>query len=234
MNKLQVVNSVRPVSQKQALLNSLKKTQEQLWESCFYGEQISFIKERYFEKITSALPPSKNRGIDIGCGCGYYSERFFQSGKEVYACDIAKNAAVFNKKILPSDHVSTQALPYLQEEDSSYDFALVLDVVPELPKQLHRLAISEVARILKKGGSAFFSTRLDRISPDSLEKFIALIGTEFVIQKVELLHLRYWHFLHKAFPKWKDATLFEKVCKKLMPQSSYSDVLVFVEKKNLV
>jgi SAM-dependent methyltransferase len=231
MSKLSVVNSKHASSQKQTLIGSLKKEQEALWAKRFYSS-FPFVQKRYFNWITSSLPEEAIKGIDIGCGDGYYALGLLELGKEMYACDIATAATSLCSDKL-TGRITSQALPYLQEEDFSYDFALALNLIPELPSHLHRLALSDIARILKKNAYAFFSARLERQSLDSLQKFAALICTEFTILRADFLHLRYWYTLRKVFPFWKNPVLFESICNKIFPLGSYSDVFFFCQKKSL-
>lgn len=118
--------------------------------------------------MDEVLPPLE-KVIDIG------------AGKVPFKCSVAIDIAA---SVL--DGCTEGILPYLRYPDETFEGVICTDVIAELPTSLHRLALSEIARLLVRDGYFICSTPLDRKSYDAKECFLNLISTEFciLVQKI--------------------------------------------------
>ncbi|WP_323378884.1 methyltransferase domain-containing protein [Pyxidicoccus xibeiensis] len=95
------------------------------------------------------------RGIDAGCGQGWYLKEMLSRGYHVEGIDFSENQVKQARKYLGSDgnlvrQGSIAALPF---EDGSQDFVYAVNVIHHLPDE-HRQqqAFKEVQRVLRPGG----------------------------------------------------------------------------------
>jgi SAM-dependent methyltransferase len=77
-------------------------------------------------------------------------------------------------------------VPRTKLEDNTYDIVISTELIASLPIDDFRLYFSELARLVKTEGSVLISTPLDIQSEDALERFVALVDTEF--------HVHEWFF----------------------------------------
>lgn len=125
--------------------------------------------------------------LDLGAGKGVFSIKLSQWGAEVDALDISKNALnLLKKSNLQQINLIHDALPNTLLKDESYDLILCTDVLALMDPEDYRLSISELNRLLKKEGDLICSTDLDFRTEGSLDRFVALIETEFTIQDMVL------------------------------------------------
>lgn len=109
-------------------------------------------------KITAALldrflAPGPLRILDAGCGTGFmltWLKRYGGNGR-IWGVDISADALGFchrrGERFLTQ--ASLTALPFPAE---SFDLATTFDVLDELAPEMAAQALSELARVLKKGG----------------------------------------------------------------------------------
>lgn len=146
--------------------------------NCFERERI----ERTYQLILKHLDPNEKKVVDIGCGYGILAKRLRDLHAKVLAVDIAENAIKEMRQSNAQDmEIKRNALPATTLADNAYDLVICADVIAEIPAQDHRLAISELSRLVKADGWVVCSTPLDIHSDDSLEQFVALNETELVI-----------------------------------------------------
>lgn len=143
------------------------------------------------ERLIDSLPPAK-RALDLGTGHGHVAQALHNAGISVDALDIAHNAL----KRLPLPNLVQACFPYTKLEDNTYDLIVAANLIAELPEPLHRLALSEIARLLVPNGTALLSTPIDIYSDDALPRFLALVETELEITHLIPSH----HALAVQFP----------------------------------
>ncbi|WP_068275336.1 bifunctional 2-polyprenyl-6-hydroxyphenol methylase/3-demethylubiquinol 3-O-methyltransferase UbiG [Aldersonia kunmingensis] len=104
--------------------------------------------------------PDGLRGLDVGCGGGFMSERFARAGVTVLGIDPSEVSLATARK-----HAETNGLPIeyrtgfgeeLPVDDQAFDIAFCCDVLEHV-SDLDKV-ISETARALKPGGLYFFDT----------------------------------------------------------------------------
>jgi SAM-dependent methyltransferase len=100
------------------------------------------------------------RGLEIGCGHGWYAAELARLGYAISACDRSAGQIEQARGFVAREGIGVDlavadacALPYA---DSSFDFAYSVNVVHHItgPGQRDR-ALREVVRVLKPGGSFF-------------------------------------------------------------------------------
>lgn len=108
------------------------------------------------------------------------TKHLLKRGMKVDAVDISKRAL---EKLQGVEGVNLfhEAAPRTCRDDHFYSLVLALDLIAELPSVQHRLFVSELARVLKKGGVAVVSTPLDISTDRAAEIFLGLMETEFDI-----------------------------------------------------
>lgn len=94
------------------------------------------------------------RGLDVGCGHGWYMEHMTRSGYGTAGCDRsieqARQAMRIAKEVAVAD---ATALPY---RDATFDFAYSINVLHHLAgREMQQRAFEEIARVLKPGGWFF-------------------------------------------------------------------------------
>lgn len=116
----------------------------------------------YFSEVLRdhGRSPEGLRGLDVGCGGGFMSERFARAGVSVIGVDPSEVSLATARK-----HAQENSLPieyrtgygeHLPVDDEAFDIAFCCDVlehVDDLDKVL-----AETARALKPGGLYFFDT----------------------------------------------------------------------------
>ncbi|PFG55883.1 malonyl-CoA O-methyltransferase [Vibrio sp. ES.051] len=127
-----------------------------------YDKHAAFQRDvgyRLIDKLPSDL--TNQRVLDLGCGTGYFSKVFQQRGANVVCVDISQ--AMLDKaqqrcgeECMSYILADAENLPF---DDGSFDYifsSLALQWCTDLSYPLR-----EVQRVLRKGGTAAFSTLLD-------------------------------------------------------------------------
>lgn len=117
-----------------------------------FQEKQRFVR-RYLDQF-----PKTHRILDAGCGEGLLVEEYRQRGYDISGLDLNYE----------SEHVQRGSLLDLPYADASWDVVLALDVLEHLPLLEQPVALHEIARVLRPGGSfclavpnlAHFSSRL--------------------------------------------------------------------------
>jgi len=103
-------------------------------------------------------------------------------------------------KLAPSlhnrDQVTTaESVIDLSYTDGAFDCVLCVDVIAGLQEKQHRLAISELNRLIKPDGMVLFATPLDTKTYNAPAAFLALVRTEFELVERELCYQRLSDYL---------------------------------------
>lgn len=111
------------------------------------------------------LPPARPNGqemkvLDLGCGIGFWVNEFGMRGlKNIYAADLTKKALEITNKRLQCFGVeadlSQQNAEKLSYQDEFFDHVNCQGVIHHTPDTA--TAVSEIARVLKHGGTASIS-----------------------------------------------------------------------------
>jgi len=156
MDYAEQIASDLEVQDKKAIATSFGKAAET------YDKHAAFQRDvghRLLEKLPVDL--SGQRVLDLGCGTGYFSALLQQRGAVVVCVDISQEMLNKAQQRCGDDRASyvladAENLPF---ESGSFDYvfsSLALQWCCDLSYPL-----SEVRRVLKKGGAGFFSTLID-------------------------------------------------------------------------
>lgn len=124
---------------------------------------VNPVRFAYFKNILDATCISGYAGgnaLDVGCGGGFLSEELAKIGLSVTGVDpsvesirIAAAHAAGSRLCIDYAESSGEDLPF---EDSSFDMVFCCDVLEHVNDI--NTVISEISRVLKKGGLFFFDT----------------------------------------------------------------------------
>lgn len=113
-------------------------------------KKVNFLLESLIKSF-SGLP--KGKILDLGCGDGNYSRRLKDLGFEVVSGDIDIARFKYKNEIEFKHCDITKEMPFA---DNTFDYVLLMEVVEHLRNPY--TVISEINRIIKKGGSLIIST----------------------------------------------------------------------------
>jgi SAM-dependent methyltransferase len=137
-----------------------------------YGDQIPpHVRERVVgrkvavmaERLAAAGVGPGARGLEIGCGHGWYAAEMARRGYRVFACDRSRGQLGAARGFLAGagaaagaaglTSADARALPFA---DASFDFAWAVNVLHHIPGPGGaERALREVVRVLRPGGSFF-------------------------------------------------------------------------------
>jgi len=107
--------------------------------------------------IASLKQTGPVKALDLGCGVGRHALAFARAGFETHAMDLAEaGLAELDKSARAGGlTVSTHLAPMteLPFEDNSFDYVLSFNVIYHGDPSIVKKAISEIARVLKPGGT---------------------------------------------------------------------------------
>ncbi|MBI2146845.1 class I SAM-dependent methyltransferase [Candidatus Woesearchaeota archaeon] len=147
------------------------------------------MRARNIFSIVTPRPPQRplpsTTLLDAGCGGGLYSLEFARRGFQVTGVDIdeenIKNAAALAEKMaLPATFVkaSLYALPF---KDGTFDQVLCTEVLEHLTED--KKALSEIARVLKPGGIAYFTFPSDAEFNKSFQQLLDHVRVGYSYQE---------------------------------------------------
>ena len=124
--------------------------------------EVQSPRRKHTEVLTSQLDVAGKRLADVGCGSGSLSHVLARKGAEVIGLDISE-AALRQAKTGASDDGAAfaaalgQALPL---PDRSLDIVIYFNALHHVPVADMELALSEVSRVLRPGGTLYIAEPL--------------------------------------------------------------------------
>ncbi len=107
-------------------------------------EAIKFFKEKRIEKI-----------LDLGCGTGRHTTLLVKENFEVHGCDNSEDALKIIKEILVDNEFRLCDMTKLLYNDGYFDGIICYQVIQHGKIADIKKSISEMHRVLKKGGYLF-------------------------------------------------------------------------------
>jgi 2-polyprenyl-6-hydroxyphenyl methylase/3-demethylubiquinone-9 3-methyltransferase len=134
--------------------------------------RLGYIGER--ARLTGA------KVLDVGCGAGLLAEAMAESGADVTAIDRAGDSLAVaahhaSRQGLVIDYRECDAAALAREMPGQYDIVTCLEVLEHVPSPADTVA--DCARLLRPGGSVFFST----INRNPKSFLLAIVAAEYVL-----------------------------------------------------
>ena len=127
------------------------------WNSLY--KERGIIQKKTSGKVIEAVNYFKQedlkRVLDLGCGTGRHTAYLLKEGFQVYGCDSSAAALEIAKRISPEVKFEKCVMTSLPYEDGSFDGIICNNVIQHGKIADIKRAISEIHRILRKGGILF-------------------------------------------------------------------------------
>lgn len=97
--------------------------------------------------------------VDVGCSFGWLEKEILKLvPKRIIGIDPEKNALAFARRNVQKAEFIEGSASNIPLSDSVADVVILYDVIEHVPENKESLALEEISRILKKGGTLLFST----------------------------------------------------------------------------
>lgn len=139
--------------------------------------EINPLRLAYIDQLTSL---KGKRVLDVGCGGGILSESMYFKGADVTGIDLGEKALNVAKlhQFESGAKVTYQLVSVEQlaaEQPASFDVVTCMEMLEHVPDPA--AIVAACARLVKPGGSVFFST----INRNPKAYLLAVIGAEYVL-----------------------------------------------------
>jgi len=148
---------------------------------------IKSVKKLISEDKLSIFTSRLTKGakiLDLGCGPGLHSKRFFDEGYNVTGIDLSEEMIKSAKKKVPDSDFLVMDVTSLDFEDEVFDGIWANAIYLHLKKNEIHTALGEAYRILKKDGIFFVALKqgkgesFDVDKRYGVKKFFAYYGKE--------------------------------------------------------
>lgn len=157
---------------------------------------------RSFNLLHSKIALEGKKIADLGCGKGDFAYLLAEKGALVDAVDISGLALKMLKERGSKNILTFQEyVPSTTLKDNAYEAVVCLDLIAYLQPDEYRLLFSELARLVHNDGVVLGSSALDIDSEDALQRYNALVETEFQVEEWVFSYHRLWIRLKE----WVDA-----------------------------
>jgi len=110
------------------------------------------VHKRFLEFFERKSEPTNLKVLDMGAGHGAFTEKLYDIGYDVNACDLFPHLFKFDKIECKKADI-TKSLPY---PDNTFDLVIAIEVSEHILD--HEIFFSETSRILKPNGKLYIST----------------------------------------------------------------------------
>ncbi len=131
-------------------------------------ESFNVSADEYYARTARFLPlvepsiqsfikliPRNGRILDAGCGPGRDAKRFSELGYNITGVDFAENMVAFARRLVPTAKFSVMDIRRMDFDDGSFDGVWANNSLIFIKKAEFPSVITEMSRILKKGGCMF-------------------------------------------------------------------------------
>ncbi|MEA2053307.1 MAG: class I SAM-dependent methyltransferase, partial [Euryarchaeota archaeon] len=127
------------------------------WNSIY--EERGILQKEASETVIEAVNFFKHervrRVLDLGCGTGRHTAYLLEEGFQIYGCDSSEAALRIAMATLPAVDFETCNITSLPYEAGFFDAVICNHVIQHGTIAEIKVAISEIHRILRKGGILF-------------------------------------------------------------------------------
>jgi 2-polyprenyl-3-methyl-5-hydroxy-6-metoxy-1,4-benzoquinol methylase len=142
---------------------TLKAEEERLGKMAGQGERIDPQSEADVRAVVEhawryryAGRHISGKALDIGCGTGYGTRYLYNLGIDVRGIDVSPNVVSYASRHYAGPEYAQSSAERLPFPDGTFDSITAFEVIEHVPDP--QKAISEIRRVLKKGGRLFTST----------------------------------------------------------------------------
>jgi len=151
------------------------------WDPTSEFRPLHEINPLRLDYIDRAAPLAGKEVLDVGCGGGILAEAMAARGARVTGIDAAERPLkVAQLHLLESGRSVDYRLMTVEElaaeRPASYDIVTCMELLEHVPNP--QSTVDACARLLRPGGSAFFST----INRNPKSYLFAIIGAEYVLR----------------------------------------------------
>lgn len=133
------------------------------WAACYSEPEPASLsarnlisRQRIALEMVEGSVPRASRVLDAGCGPGEMAAGLMRHGYEVWGLDIAEAMVRHARERCRSDRFRVGDIEHLPFRDNTFDAVVCLGVIEYL--DMDELALREMWRVLKPGGSAVVSS----------------------------------------------------------------------------
>ena len=120
----------------------------------FYEKTKTFHNSRWFKSFFSLMPPN-GKILDLGCAFGRDCRYFVESGFDTYGVDFSNEMIKKAKKFVPEAKFRVMDVLDLKFDKSFFDGVWCSAVLLHIKKLLIPKALSEINKVMKRGGILF-------------------------------------------------------------------------------
>jgi 2-polyprenyl-6-hydroxyphenyl methylase / 3-demethylubiquinone-9 3-methyltransferase len=151
------------------------------WDPLSEFRPLHTINPVRLDWISKATALNDMHVLDVGCGGGILAESMAQHGAHVTGIDLANKAlAVAKLHSLESgvkvDYRAISAEDLANEAPATYDVITCMEMLEHVPEPAS--VVQACAKLVKPGGSVFFST----INRNPKAYLLAIVGAEYVLR----------------------------------------------------
>jgi ubiquinone biosynthesis O-methyltransferase len=126
------------------------------WETKINNLETNKRLKVVFDDLINTKELKNVKFLEVGCGLGYFSNKAFRLGAKVTGIDIGSSLVSINKKKTPKGNFKVASASNLPFKNNQFDIVLSTEVIEHVDNQ--KKALSEMIRVLKKGGILVITT----------------------------------------------------------------------------
>ncbi|OED42441.1 bifunctional 3-demethylubiquinol 3-O-methyltransferase/2-polyprenyl-6-hydroxyphenol methylase [Chromatiales bacterium (ex Bugula neritina AB1)] len=173
--KSPVENTIDPLE-----IDKFSELASRWWDTESEFKPLHEINPLRFAYINDRTPLDGLTVADIGCGGGILTESLARAGATVTGIDLSE-AALDVAKLHAAEEQLSINYECIATEDYAYDHSATFDVVTCMEMLEHvpepASIVNACSRLLKPGGSAFFST----LNRNGKSWLFAIVGAEYIL-----------------------------------------------------
>jgi len=149
-------------------------------------------KREHLQRYEYASKRVEGKILDIGCGTGYGSKMLHDANNKVYGIDVSLGAIGYAAKNYPRPEYICGSAEKLPFDDECFDAITAFEVIEHVSNPYKTL--SELHRVLKKGGDLFISTPNPRHLVNVLRHI--LLGRPYPekVNTSNIYHIKEFHY----------------------------------------